>query len=372
MKNLISIILLLAIQFCYANDGAYYASGNQLIPITDSDISVTKEVLSLKKETIIDEYGEAQSYIYVTVDYTFYNSGKDKSILVGFEAMSPGGDIEHFHNINGKHPYINDFTVMLNDNVLPFKVAFVNTKNYVVNNTIKQMPAKALKENIDNNYAPEYDYVYHFNAKFKKGENKLLHTYKFMASSSVDSELSFDYILTAANRWANNQIDDFTLNIDMGKDQYFRMRNTFFNNANEWQVTDGRAVDRTYMDNKVTYFVLNDGKISFKKKNFKPQGELFINKYHMLHLAEDDSFDAEYYTLPTNATHSADENSFKILRNLPFAKRGYVFKTKFIQDYYLSLPWYTPNPDYKPDINALSQEEQDWLEKVKANKWKTD
>lgn len=33
-----------------ANDGVFYTSGNQLIPITETEISVKKEILSITRE----------------------------------------------------------------------------------------------------------------------------------------------------------------------------------------------------------------------------------------------------------------------------------------------------------------------------------
>ncbi len=41
------ILFLFSITHSWANDGAYTMSGNQLIPIMESDISVKKEILTL-------------------------------------------------------------------------------------------------------------------------------------------------------------------------------------------------------------------------------------------------------------------------------------------------------------------------------------
>ncbi len=48
-----------------ANDGSYYASGNHLIPVFETDISVKKEILTLKKIR--------NRFIEVTVYYEFFN-----------------------------------------------------------------------------------------------------------------------------------------------------------------------------------------------------------------------------------------------------------------------------------------------------------
>jgi len=52
----------------------------------------------------------------------------------------------------------------------------------------------------------------------------------------------------------------------------------------------------------------------------------------------------------------------KIMRNLPFAVRGYVFKTKVIQDYYESTDWYVADPNYVSDLKGLTKDEQEWVE----------
>ena len=41
--------LLLLSTALYANDGAFFGSGNHLVPIRETDISVQKEILYLKK-----------------------------------------------------------------------------------------------------------------------------------------------------------------------------------------------------------------------------------------------------------------------------------------------------------------------------------
>ena len=52
----------------------------------------------------------------------------------------------------------------------------------------------------------------------------------------------------------------------------------------------------------------------------------------------------------------------RILKNLPFAYRGYIFKTKALQDYFESTDWYLPNPAYKGDMEGFTEEERKWVE----------
>ena len=62
------ILLLMLIPFigAKANDGVYYTSGNQLIPITETEISVQKEVLDITRQ---------DQMIHVHVYYEFFNPG---------------------------------------------------------------------------------------------------------------------------------------------------------------------------------------------------------------------------------------------------------------------------------------------------------
>ena len=366
MSKLYFIFLSLMYLSAFANDGAYYASGNQLIPISENEVKITKEILTVTRK-IVNE----TEYVYVTVNYTFFNPNSEKTILVGFEAPSPSGDVNGFPN-NGAHPYMSNFKVIMNGNMLKFKTSMVNSNNYYINNKIDGKTEKEVIGDDFNSNEPDFYYVYHFNAKFKAGINKIIHTYRFEMSGSVSENYSFDYILTAANRWANNQIDDFTLNINMGVNEGFNVKNTFFDNENEWQIDNGRSGSK---NNTVTNFITYSGKVSFRKKNFHPKGELIVKSLGGPMKNYFTSFDNSYHNLPPKiyneitATNSVNEISFKVLRNLPFAIRGYVFKSKFIQDYYLSQIWYRPKPEYKADLKMLSGEEKEWMKIVKLKEW---
>jgi hypothetical protein len=59
----------------------------------------------------------------------------------------------------------------------------------------------------------------------------------------------------------------------------------------------------------------------------------------------------------------ADEFSKKVLRNLPFARRGYVFKSPELKAYFERQKWYWPDPAYQPAADLLTRKEQEWLKK---------
>lgn len=276
-----SIFSLCFIAPSFANDSAYLASGNQIIPLQETDISVKKEVLTIKRINN-DEVG-------VTVDYTFHNPGKEKTILMGFEAQAPDGSVDLAPR-KGEHPYIDHFSVTLNDKNIPHKVTILvpdpdpdkrgGKPTYTPEDLEKQQPLSGIT---DRSVISNFCYVYHFPATFPTGDTRVIHTYDYAISKGVVTPASIDYLLTPALRWANKQIDDFTLIIDLGELQQYHICSTFFENTDPWK-TQGRVkvgmedvVDlRTDQASRVMTVWQQKGSITFHAKNFKPQGELSL------------------------------------------------------------------------------------------------
>ena len=270
MKKLFTILLaLFAFVGVKANDGAFYSNGGQLIPITESTIKVQKEILKITRvPDNIDGYG---SLFQVDVYYEFFNPGKEKDLIVGFESPTPDGNA-YFGTLDEAYegqPFTFDFKVVMNGKNLPYKVAHVpykykgdyqfdytiRTEDYYKNGRVQDMTKEQYRKamaNIykDNEYYEEdgflFYYVYHFNAHFNRGVNVVQHTYAVKGSDLVMMDYLFSYILTAANRWANNGIDDFTLELNMGDAESFSVAPTFFKNASEWTFTGkGKVTKRT-------------------------------------------------------------------------------------------------------------------------------
>ncbi|MES1250339.1 MAG: YARHG domain-containing protein [Chitinophaga rupis] len=368
------VVTLLSI-FCQANDGAFLANGNQLIPMYETDIRVQKELLSIRRIN--------GTQAQITVYYEFFNPKQEKTMEVGFEAFSPSGDADHSPDKNGQS-HIFHFTVNLNGAVVPWQVAIVKDKSYYREGKYKAMTlAQAEKESSENDYV-DFFYVYHFRALFHKGVNVLQHTYIVDLSSSVEETYSLKYVLTAAKRWANRQIDDFTLQIDAGDYQDLSIPSTFFQHASEWMMTGpGKSIERKAQDGDakepmVSQFFIHKGALVFKKQNFRPAGELYLaamNSYFYYtktvnkHKGKEPfKFDCRLDDLPFSVDtgfpiDAVDELSKKIVRNLPFARRGYVFKSPEIQAYYAGQPWYIPDLSYTPVVGQLTRKEQELLSK---------
>ncbi|MBO6025504.1 MAG: YARHG domain-containing protein [Bacteroidales bacterium] len=387
----VSVFLLLLLSFfsAKANDGVFYANGNQLIPIAESDISVKKEVLTINR---------VGNCLKVNVYYEFFNPVKAKDLLVGFEAEPPYPYDEEYLKLFPEQPHMRNFKVMVNGEALNYQVSHVaggyydydgtkrDAPNYYLNGKVQGWSRQQCEDSIRANYyfnAP-FMFVYHFNAHFREGLNVVQHSYDFDMSHSVEEEFDFVYILTAANRWANNGIDDFTLEVNMGDRESFMVNPTFFKSAKDWAINGkGKVTMETQWglaDEKGSpIFHIQEGSITYKKKNFHPEGELSINKrLDLIPYYIDGMYDGVdgnaiveqmkelYHKLDKGFYDELDLSKFtsehrRILRNMPFAYRGHVFKDAKLRQYFESTSWYLPDPDYKDNMEDLTPKEKEWV-----------
>lgn len=368
MKSILYFIALLVSQFLFANDGAFFARGNHLIPIQETDVTVQKEILTIKKVE--------NSQIEVTVYYEFYNPKQAKKIKVGFEAFAPEGDVDGAPH-GGEHPYMKYFTVRLNNKDLPYEVAYVSDSSYAKSGKVESIDLKTFNGNTEGNHIDFY-YVYHFDAEFKKGLNIIQHTYTLDLSGGIEFNYFFEYVLTAANRWGNNQIDDFTLILDMGEFETFTVEKSFFNSLDEWAIEGVGKIENflgtpnSLEPNDGVRFHIREGKAVFKKKNFKPQGEIFLYvRNYYVHIDADgigylpfssyQPYDIFEYELEQGLEVSPAQK--QVLRNLPFARRGYVFQSENLKNFYNGMDWYIPDPEYIPELKYLTEDDLQWIEK---------
>lgn len=80
----------------------------------ESKISIKKEVLTITRLN--------DDTLDVKVEYTFFNPNKAKKVLVGFEASEPDGDVQS-ESKNGEHPYMKNFSVIINGKRVAYKVS---------------------------------------------------------------------------------------------------------------------------------------------------------------------------------------------------------------------------------------------------------
>jgi len=382
MKFLTVALLWLLTIAASANDGVYYVNGNQIVPLQETDIAVTKEVLTI---TLGDD-----NFARVDVQYEFTNRGGAKTIDVGFEAAAPyDPGAESPFSKAGKHPDIFDFTVEMNGEHL-------SIRNYVIKQGTEEEPATFAPldlniwreptaeedcfDNLVNKNTKEsinYAYAYCFKAHFKAGKNMVHHTYRYRMSGGVYQTFQVPYWLLPALRWANHQIDDFTLRIQVDKSaKQFCMKADQMWKAGQWRVTQGVGKVHTLKnvwdsDTEYLEFSLRNGIFEWHSTNFRPTSNIDILSPDGILFYRDDFKLGRFYDRNTslllpfekmedenmsNGTTDGIDNR-RILRNLPYANRGHVFKDQKLAAYFKSLWWYMPDPAWNQDTSDFTETE---------------
>lgn len=59
------------------------------------------------------------------------------------------------------------------------------------------------------------------------------------------------------------------------------------------------------------------------------------------------------------------DNDRRILRNLPYASRGYVFKDRHLNDLFSSQWWYMPDAEWTPSTEDFTKTEIQLIEENK-------
>lgn len=160
--------------------------------------------------------------------------------------------------------------------------------------------------------------------------------------------------MTPACRWANGQIDDFTLIVDMGKLASFEIPATFYDQNDKWTVLGVGGQQYYSEDVEKMSCNIREGYVEFKKKNFKPEVELTVRKQYspLLQCFPDaviDLYSWDFRDLGRDYPESFEEwwNEYeitaedaRILKNIPFAYRGNVFKSEALKKYFEKASWY--------------------------------
>lgn len=232
-RSFLFLFALLLIIPLNANDSSFYVNGGTLVPVNETDISISKEILTI---TVGDD-----DYAAVDVYYEFFNPKAAKTIVMAFEAEPPYNAFgEVLFNRDGSHPFIKDFTVSMNGVHVPHETALIENDNRKPQNfkRIDMTDWKGYGDTInlpdgsiydyeedelliepDCLYSEKYDscmsfaYGYFFNAEFKEGLNTVHHTYRYHMSDNVYASFDIPYWLTPALRWAGGKIGDFTLRL---------------------------------------------------------------------------------------------------------------------------------------------------------------
>jgi hypothetical protein len=338
------------ISLVHANDGVFYAQGNHLVPVKETVVELKKEILKLKRNG---------DYMAVDVYFEFFNPGPEKTEIVGFVTPPAVGDVS---DSIARHPQIKDFSAVVNNQNLSFKIARMEDTGF---------------QSIGGETVSGYDFVYYFEVKFKPGINLIRHQYQFRGGNSVEMEFDFGYRLTTGNMWANSEIGDFTLEIDMGERALFSLPWTFQTNDAEanWRLLgDGKiGKDQDYIfESQYRSVYTRNGAVQWKATHFHPEIDLSVVGFQILNQAyawgRPDLASVVNEWLPCTLFSGYDEeclkdltnNQLRIMRNFIYARNGLRFKSKDLTAYFSQFIWYDP-------IDGLSVDKinlEDWEQKA--------
>lgn len=338
MKYLFILLLILTGYASLGNDGSFYAMGNTLVPLKETTIQLKKEVLNLTRQ---------QAGMQVDIYFEFFNPGEEKELLVGFVTPPAAGDVSEKE---AAHPQIDGFAVMVNNNILPYKITRLDKSGFKLKST----------------FGDGEDFVYHFTVKFKKGTTVIRHSYQYRGGSSVEAYHDYYYRLTTGATWANGAIEDFELNINMGNDVVFTVPTSFNAKKAGWNVIGIGKINNTgrqgHMFNgaesdECAVFIRN-GTLQLKEKHFVPTSDLgivmprlYVEYLYWNEQGTTNDFDAlkEFFdkdTAQARIKHFSNEQ-LRLYRNLHYARKGYDFKDPVLKQTFSKYVWYVPDPNLK-------------------------
>jgi len=366
------IILFLNNSVLWANDAEYYTSGNQLVPLQNSSVRLDKEILTIKRikeenrfhvevyynlfnerkatKTVIGfeapgNFGDSEG------DYFFFEP-YDKHKLLNAEHKAIQKATGNYGNKNIEH-----FKVIVNGKTVPYKIASVSqikkdkdTSPYIGSlyyfNVLLKKGSNIIKQSYDfysqtsvNTYY-ELSYILQTAKRWKGGKIK---------------DFTLNLIM------GKNQI--FTV------DETFFAGTKHWKVENGMAVYIPPAKKKEcYIDcgDSVRFYVKR-GKVVFHQKNFIPNDVLFIESY----TSNNNRVIFNYKTIKLppyiGETYlcATDLTSMKILKAYPYAIRGVPFKDKDIKHYYKNLSWYKPKPNAK---KHLTQDDKKWLSNIEKFK----
>lgn len=336
-----------------ANDGVFYAMGNTLVPVQETTVELRKEILRLTRKG--DE-------MLVEVDFTFFNPGPEKTVIVGFVTPPASGDIGEEE---AAHPFISDFTAVVNGASRPFQIKRMEESGF------------QLAEGV----AEGWDFVYHFDVTFLPGENRIQHSYTFRGGSSVEMIRDFSYRLTTGKTWANKAIGDFTLEIDMGEDAFFSIPNSFYDDQRlmPWQGKGETRISETMsglFGTKIRMASQRGGHIALHLKDFRPDIDLVLYEYQIFNevlfwtpdRSENPFLDFSPMLLTEGYVEESDlkplsKSQLGLLRNYFFARQGHAFKSARYREVFERFLWYRPEPG---KAVALNEQQQAYVKLIKS------
>lgn len=351
MKTLTTLIFILLSLTLLANDGIYRSSGGAIYPTQETSIAMQKEVLSF---TVREQVAQ------VDIQFEFNNPETEaRTLLVGFQAPGPEGDVSEEMSNSSQ---ISDFTIVQNGMILPYTLKVADCENCEL-----KEPGELQFNSIDPGV-----FVYLFEMTFEPGINRVHHSYRFNASTNVAVDEMYDYILTTGSKWAGGSIGDLTVNIDLGKNQYFYVKDVFGPEA-EWSVVGAGKVTEQQaagIPGGAKMIRILSGHLQVHVSNLSPEqnidfGVMSRNSFSHTPLFFDTpnpKMSRALWTLSLDEEYSNEE--LRIMRNTIFAQYGYVFGSPDLQKYFSQFAWYMPNPNLKMIDIKLNDKEKAFIDAI--------
>lgn len=354
MKTAITTILtLILIISAYGNDGVYLTCGGVIYPTKESKISLDKEILSFSVQNKVCR---------VDILFEFYNPENiERKLMIGFQAPTAVGDVsDSISNTN----QIADFKILANGQILPYKLKAAECEDC------------ELKEPKDFHFSQfeQGVFVYLFEMTFKPGLNKVNHSYSFPASSKVEFDQFYNYILTTGAKWAGGSIKNLTVNFDLGQNKYFYVNDIFGKTAN-WSIIGSGIVTNKKFDNGIDssrMVRVLSGSLQIDVKDFKPlkniefgiicENSFITRPTDFLMLEAGKVFGICGLSLDSGIKYSKE--TLRILRNTVYAQYGYSFNSKDLKDYFSQFEWYIPDPNLTMEQIKLTEKEKKFIDEI--------
>jgi hypothetical protein len=342
MRKLFCLCFLLSAFILHANDGTYMSSGGQIYPVKEEQIRISREVLSFRVHDKVCE---------VSISFEFINSSaQSRKLLVGFQAPTASGDVDH--EVANKCQ-ITDFKIQSEGKLLPYQLKVAECADCELKEP-GQISFSQMESGV---------FVFLFEMTFKPGLNRIGHCYTFPASSSVEMQAAYDYILTTGSKWAGGKIEDLTVLFDLGPNQYFFVDDVFGSEAQWSLIGTGKIGDsKEILGSRRRMVSVGSGQLMIRVLQLKPTSEIGFGILYEHSRMPDDKV-----TLAVESLH-ADEDlgkkELRLIRNTLYAKRGYVFKDQELFDYFSSKAWYFPDPNLQMKDILFTEQEKRFIERI--------
>jgi hypothetical protein len=321
-----------------ANDWSFGGEADHLIPLEASDITIPQEKIVMTRL--------ATGWMHIEVNFVF-DSPTEGIRKIGFitPPMEPENLQKFVTEVNGQ-PVATRF--------LPFRET-----------SFKRILRYDEEWEREDGEDALHDFVFHFDAPFKKGLNTIHHHYLFTGSHGVATR-DYEYVVSTIQKWKNKRVEDFELILDMGKNSYFQIPGFWEDGRKvDWEIVgQGKQMEAPsdISSQPVTVVKLIDGVLRYHAQNFSPDSEISVVFpstifYPGLEVGEDKNrsikpfegynwvyqdkrFDGgKCVYFQQDEDDAADQ---AIAKNCPFAIKGRIFSNPTLQHYFSQFFWYDP------------------------------